>query len=123
MRGSLPQESAVGERTACIARRLRKEYGVTAKVLIYTTGDCPYCHRAKQLLGEKKVSYTEVDVDERPDLRSWLASATGQRTVPQVFINGRSVGGFSDIDDLDQEGELDRLLAEAPAADSPALPV
>jgi glutaredoxin 3 len=95
---------------------------VPAHVLVYTTPWCPYCHAAKRLLGTKQASFTEVDVDDRPDLRSWLASASGQRTVPQVFINGHPVGGYDDIEALDEEGQLDRLLAEPPPADLVALP-
>jgi glutaredoxin 3 len=94
---------------------------VNAEVLLYTTEYCPYCQMAKQLLTKKKARFVEIDVGDRPDLRSWLLSASGQRTVPQVFINGRSVGGFSEISALDRKGELDRLLGEAPAA-GPELP-
>ena len=93
-----------------------------ADVSIYTTPWCPYCHRAKALLSKKNVSFQEVDVEDRPDLRRWLASASGQRTVPQVFINNRAVGGFTDIARLDQSGKLDTMLGEAPPPDLPALP-
>jgi glutaredoxin 3 len=95
---------------------------VNAEVLIYTTGYCPYCQMAKQLLSRKKARFEEIDVEDRPDLRSWLLSASGQRTVPQVFINGQSVGGFTDISALDRKGELDRLLGEAKASAGPELP-
>ncbi|MFT3773694.1 MAG: glutaredoxin 3 [Minicystis sp.] len=95
---------------------------MSADVLIYLTNWCPYCRAAKDLLGDKDVRYTEIDVDDRQDLRRWLVSATGQRTVPQVFINGKSVGGYSDISALDEAGELDTLLAETPPKDLPALP-
>ena len=96
---------------------------MSAQVLIYLTDWCPYCHRAKALLTKKKATFTEVDVDDRPDLRSWLASASGQTSVPQIFINGQSVGGSSELDALDRQGKLDRLLAAPPAKDSPVLPV
>jgi glutaredoxin 3 len=82
-----------------------------ADVLIYTTEYCPYCVRAKSLLRSKGVSFTEIDVSDRPDLREWLLSASKQRTVPQVFINGHSVGGFTDIAALDRKGALAPLLA------------
>lgn len=95
---------------------------MSADVLIYVTSWCPYCHAAKSLLRDKKVRYAEVDVDGRHELRSWLSKTTGQRTVPQVFINGKSMGGFSDISALDQAGKLDPLLAEAPPAGMSALP-
>lgn len=90
---------------------------VNASVTIYTTAYCGFCTRAKRLLAQKNVKYTEIDVEERPDLRSWLVSASGQRTVPQVFINGKSVGGFSDISALDAKGKLDELLGEPPGPD------
>jgi glutaredoxin 3 len=93
-----------------------------ADVLIYLTSWCPYCHAAKELLGEKNARVAEVDVDGRQDLRAWLVKATGQRTVPQVFINGKPVGGFSDISALDRAGELDALLAEAPPEGMAVLP-
>jgi glutaredoxin 3 len=95
---------------------------VNADVLVYTTGYCPYCTQAKRLLTKKKAPFTEVGVDDRADLRSWLASTSGQKTVPQIFINGKSVGGFSELDALDRKGELDRLLAEGPPAGAAALP-
>jgi glutaredoxin 3 len=96
---------------------------VSASVLIYLTEWCPYCQRAKALLNRKKAKYTEIDVDDRPDLRSWLVSASGQRTVPQVFINGQPIGGYSELDGLDRKGKLDALLAAPPPKDAPVLPV
>jgi glutaredoxin 3 len=96
---------------------------VSASILIYLTEWCPFCQRAKALLQKKKVNFTEVDVDDRPELRSWLVSASGQRTVPQVFINGQPVGGYTDLEKIDRQGKLDALLAKAPAPDDPVLPV
>ena len=95
---------------------------MSAEVLIYVTGWCPYCVSAKQLLRRKKAAYTEIDVDDRADLREWLVTATGQRTVPQIFINGQSVGGFSDLSALDRAGKLDPLLAEPAGEAAAALP-
>ena len=93
-----------------------------ADVLVYTTTYCPYCVRAKALLAKKGASYTEVECTERPEVRDWLVEASKQRTVPQVFINGRSVGGFSDLAALEKAGGLDALLAEAPEPDAPPMP-
>lgn len=93
-----------------------------AQVVLYSTDYCPYCTRAKMLLSKKNVTFEEVNVEERPELRSWLVSASGQRTVPQVFVNNRPIGGFTDMAALDRAGELDRLLAEHRPADLPPLP-
>ena len=79
-------------------------------VKLYTKSNCPYCVRAKALLGRKGVAYEEIDVEERDDLRGWLVETTGQRTVPQVFVGERSLGGYSDIAALDAIGELDPIL-------------
>ncbi|MFO0758050.1 MAG: glutaredoxin 3 [Byssovorax sp.] len=95
---------------------------MSANVVVYTTDYCPYCIQAKRLLTKKKAPFTEINVEERADLRSWLVSASGQTTVPQVFINGRSVGGYSDISALDRQGKLDALLAENPAEGAAPLP-
>jgi glutaredoxin 3 len=86
-----------------------------AAVVIYTTGYCPYCSRAKSLLSQKQAAFKEVDVEDRPDIRAWLVQASGQRTVPQVFVNGKPLGGFTDIAALDRKGELDRLLETPPS--------
>jgi len=82
-----------------------------AHVKIYTTNSCPYCFQAKELLTRKAVAFEEVDVTGDPKTRAWLATATGRRTVPQVFIDGKPVGGCDDLHDLDDAGELDKLLA------------
>ncbi len=80
------------------------------KVQIYTKRQCPFCVRAKALLAKKGVSYEEIDVEGDDDRRRWLVEATGQLTVPQVFVDGRSLGGFSDVDALDRQGKLDPIL-------------
>ncbi len=94
---------------------------MSAQVVIYTTGYCPYCTRAKSLLERKSVQFQEVDVSDRPDLRTWIAQRTGQRTVPQVFVNGEPLGGFTDIDALERRGLLDPKLSREPSAADPAL--
>jgi len=94
---------------------------VPADVAIYTTNYCPYCTRAKALLGKKGVPFTEIAVDDRADLRAWVAAASKQRTVPQIFINGQAVGGFTDIAALDQKGVLDEMLGRAPASGDPEI--
>jgi glutaredoxin 3 len=80
------------------------------RVTVYSKESCPFCVRAKALLARKGVAFEEVRVEGRDDLREWLVQATGQRTVPQVFVGDRPLGGFSDIDALDREGNLDPIL-------------
>lgn len=82
-----------------------------AKIEIYTTPTCPYCIAAKALLRKKGVSYEETDVSRDPDLRGAMTRrAGGKRSVPQVFIDGRHVGGSDDLHLLDHQGKLDGLL-------------
>jgi glutaredoxin 3 len=85
-----------------------------ANVRIYTKRACPYCVRAKALLAKKGVAYEEHDVEADDALRAWLVEATGQRTVPQIFVGERSLGGYSDVEALDRRGELDALLRGEP---------
>ncbi len=79
-------------------------------VKVYTKKVCPYCVRAKALLDRKGVAYEEIDAEHDDALRAWLVEATGQRTVPQIFVGERSLGGFSDIHALDRQGKLDPIL-------------
>ena len=81
-------------------------------VTIYTTPICPYCVRAKSLLGKKGVTYDEVDVMMDCKAREeMLAKSGGARTVPQIFIGETHVGGCDDLYELDREGKLDPLLS------------
>lgn len=83
-----------------------------ARVVVYTTTICPYCVRAKMLLQRKGVAYEEVDVSHDHDARMALVQRTGQRTVPQVFINDQPIGGSDELHALERSGQLDALLAE-----------
>jgi glutaredoxin 3 len=82
-----------------------------ARVLIYTTSQCPYCVRAKTLLRRKGVPFDEIDVGADVTLREKMIEESGRRTVPQIFINEVSIGGFQELRALDLDGRLDRLLA------------
>lgn len=83
-----------------------------ADVEVYTTTYCPYCVRAKQLLDRKGAKYKEIDLTNDDDGRIALVKRTnGSRTVPQIFINGQSVGGCDDLYALDGAGKLDALLS------------
>ncbi|SFZ85790.1 glutaredoxin 3 [Devosia enhydra] len=81
-----------------------------AKIEIYTTPTCPYCHAAKSLLAQKGVAYDEIDVLD-PEIRAAMTQrAKGRRTVPQIFIGETHVGGYDDMAALDRSGKLDPLL-------------
>ena len=84
-----------------------------SKVEIYASMFCPFCHQAKRLLGAKGVDFDEIDVDRDPDARALMTErAGGRRTVPQIFIGDRHVGGCDELYALERAGELDPLLAE-----------
>jgi glutaredoxin 3 len=85
-----------------------------AEVVMYRTRFCPYCTRAANLLESKGVPFREIDVSNDLDTRERLLRQTGSHTVPQIFINGASVGGYDDIAALERRGALDPLLREAP---------
>jgi glutaredoxin 3 len=82
-----------------------------AEVEIYTTPLCPYCWRAKRLLSRKGVAFVEVDLWQQPQRRSeMIERAGGRRTVPQLFIDGRAIGGSDELAALESCGELDAML-------------
>ncbi|AXQ96896.1 glutaredoxin 3 [Pseudoalteromonas piscicida] len=82
-----------------------------SQVVIYTKDYCPFCHRAKALLGAKGVTYTEYDIGAQPELRDeMIEKANGGYTVPQIFIAERHIGGCDDMMALEAQGELDKLL-------------
>ena len=84
------------------------------KVSMYCTAICPYCVRAEQLLHRKGVTQIDkIRVDLEPERRVEMMHRTGRRTVPQIFIGERHVGGFDDLYALDKAGELDKLLGRA----------
>ena len=84
-----------------------------ARILMYSTRVCPYCIRAEQLLAKKGIAADQIEkirVDDHPQQREEMIRITGRRTVPQIFIGERHVGGFDDLAELDAAGELDSLL-------------
>jgi glutaredoxin 3 len=84
-----------------------------AKVEVYTTSYCPYCTRAKSLLKSKGVAFEEIDVSGDAALREKMIEMSGgRRTVPQIFINGKIIGGYDELRALEAEGRLDPLLSE-----------
>jgi glutaredoxin 3 len=82
-----------------------------AEVVMYSTGWCGFCARARGLLERKGVAFREIDVDE-PEARAEMVTRSGKRSVPQIFIGSRHVGGFEELYALERSGELDRLLTQ-----------
>jgi glutaredoxin 3 len=80
------------------------------QVVIYTTNYCPYCTAAKALFRSKKVQFDEIDVTDDPTRRTEMEKLSQRRSVPQIFIDGKPIGGYDDVRRLDAKGELDRLL-------------
>ncbi len=79
-------------------------------VVIYSSQFCGYCIRAKQLFDQKGVPYQEHQVDRDPEMRELMVRQSNRTSVPQIFVGGRHVGGYTDLLALERSGELDRLL-------------
>jgi glutaredoxin 3 len=82
-----------------------------AKIQMYTTEWCGYCVRAKALLKQRGLEFEEIRVDDDPNFRSALQELTGRWTVPQIVIDGTPIGGYSELWQLDRDGELAQLAA------------
>jgi glutaredoxin 3 len=82
-------------------------------VTLYTSGWCPYCQRAKNLLTQKKVVFSEINVEDDEKIREEMIARSNRNTVPQIFIGDKHVGGCDDLFELDRRGELDRLIQGA----------
>ena len=83
-----------------------------AEIEIYTTPFCPYCARAKRLLEQKGVAFVEIDLWQFPERRAeMIERAGGGRTVPQLFVDGRPIGGSDELAELERSGELDAILS------------
>jgi glutaredoxin 3 len=82
-----------------------------ARIKMYTTAWCGYCHRAKALLEGRGLEYEEIALDDDPAFRAKLLDRTGRWTVPQIFIDDRPVGGYTELWELDRSGRLDGLAA------------
>lgn len=89
---------------------------MSAKVKIYTREWCGYCTAALRLLDDKGIDYEHIDASGKPELRQWLARVSGQRTVPQIFIDEKPIGGFTELRALDREGKLDSMVWDKPKA-------
>lgn len=82
-------------------------------IQIYSWTICPFCVRAKDLLTRKGLKFEEINLDGKDEELNALRARTGLRTVPQIFIDGKLIGGFSEIAALEKNGELDKLVASA----------
>jgi glutaredoxin 3 len=80
------------------------------KITIYSKANCPYCDWAKQFLDAKKLAYDEIRIDLDIEQREKMERLSGRRTVPQIFINDQSIGGYDDLIKLSKTGELETLL-------------
>ncbi|KIG13649.1 Glutaredoxin 3 (Grx3) [Enhygromyxa salina] len=80
--------------------------GFNSDVVVYLTPMCPYCMMARRLLRSRGIPFETFDVSGNAAARAWLRTATNQSTVPQIFIKGRSIGGYSELAQLDSNGEL-----------------
>ena len=109
---SEPHRSAERSNDAAATAEPRAESGGAQqhKIVLYESDMCGYCWRAKRLLASKGYTFDVVDVTNDSAARRWLAKETGRRTVPQIKIGERWVGGFDDIYALDKKGELDRIV-------------
>jgi len=84
------------------------------EIVMYSSGWCPYCVRARALLERKGLAFREIKIDEHPAERdTMLARSGGRRTVPQIFVGDHHVGGFDDLYALDKAGKLDELTGRA----------
>jgi glutaredoxin 3 len=81
------------------------------RIRIYTTRWCGFCVRAKVLLESRGLPYEEISLDDDPDFRQTVYDATGGRTIPQILVDDRPIGGYSELWRLDRDGLLDELLA------------
>ena len=87
------------------------------RIRLYTTRRCAYCLAAKALLGRRGLDYEEIDVSDDAEERERLIGASGgRRTVPQIFIDGKPIGGYAELATLDRTGGLDELLAPSPGS-------
>ena len=103
-----------GSRRACRWKRAERTRGMAQKITMYSTGVCPFCQMAERLLRSKGVAaIVKIRVDLEPERRVEMMEKTGRRTVPQIYIGERHVGGFDELAALDRAGGLDPLLRDA----------
>ena len=81
-----------------------------AEIIMYSSPSCPYCVAAKKLLASLQLSYQEIDISRDNALREKMIELTGRRTVPQIIIDGKPIGGFDDLSALHKAGQLQVLI-------------
>ncbi len=81
-----------------------------AKVVMYTARLCPYCRMADRLFERKGIAVEKIMVDESAEMRTHMVKVTGRTTVPQIFIGNLHIGGYMELAEMDQDGQLDALL-------------
>jgi len=85
-----------------------------AKIVLYVSGSCGYCRAAKALLEKKNIPFEEIDLTgDNAGREALVVKSGGRRTVPQIFIDGQGIGGYTELAALDRSGELARMLGEA----------
>ena len=86
---------------------------MAVEIVMYATGWCGFCARARALLQSKSAALREIDTDDA-EARAEMIERTGRRTVPQIFIGSRHIGGYEELRSLELSGELDSMLKESP---------
>ena len=97
-----------------------KPADISEAVVLYQTEWCGYCGLAKRLLKSRSIDFATIDVTGDPEARDWLREASGQQTVPQIFIGGESVGGYMELAKLDRSGRLAEMLSSVQPPVSPS---
>jgi glutaredoxin 3 len=81
-------------------------------VRVYTTSYCAFCRRAKELLRKREIAFEDIDVTADADTRRWLVETTGRRTVPQIFVGEEAIGGYEELQALDERSLLATRVAD-----------
>lgn len=105
---SLPIKSSIEKKF--LLSKLEKYNPVTHMLTLYTKDYCPYCTKAKNLLSSIGASFEEIDITETPEVIMELAKKSKMRTIPQIFLDDISLGGYSDIEALHRAGKLKEIL-------------
>jgi glutaredoxin 3 len=86
------------------------------QIVVYSKQHCPFCRMARQMLDNKGVNYELIDIEGKHEVRERMIELSGRKTVPQIFFGDHHVGGFDDLNALEQKGDLDQMLADVTGA-------